>query len=66
MENLIRKKRKEKGISRQEMAKILGVVPSTITLYEQSKRTPPIDKAHKIATILDITLEELAISIGKK
>ena len=60
-ENFLREKREEKGITMNEMAKILNVAQPMITLYEQGKRRPLLDKVHKMSVVLDVPIEEIAL-----
>ncbi|EGT3815694.1 TPA: helix-turn-helix transcriptional regulator [Clostridioides difficile] len=55
----IKKYRLEKNISRQELAKKLGVNISTITRYENGIREPNIDTLIKIASIFRISTDLL-------
>lgn len=75
--NLIRSKRKEKGYSTQELAKLLNVSPGLINNIENGKTdTFNLELLHKISDILnissshiisdnikDITLENINISL---
>ncbi|MDU6209453.1 MAG: helix-turn-helix transcriptional regulator [Clostridium perfringens] len=76
--NLIRLKRKEKGYSTQELAKLLNVSPGLINNIENGKTdTFNLELLHKISDILnissshiisdnikDITLENINISLS--
>ena len=76
--NLIRSKRKEKGYSTQELAKLLNVSPGLINNIENGKTdTFNLELLHKISDILnissshiisdnikDITLENINISLS--
>jgi len=51
--------RKTKGFTQTQLAKMLGVDQSAISLWEAGKTFPRIELAMKVAKILDCTLEEL-------
>lgn len=58
----IRKHRKNMSLTQLELAKILDISTSTIGMYEQGRRTPPIDSLVKLAATFDIDLQELTHS----
>lgn len=49
MENVIRNKRKEKGISQEELAKRCGVSRQTINAIENDKYDPTLSLAFRLA-----------------
>ena len=51
--------RKEKGYSRKQLAKYLGVNVDAIGKYETGQREPPLDKIVKLATALEISVSSL-------
>lgn len=61
----IKKYRKEKGISQDELAKIIkkkfkvDIAQNTISQYENGTREPNFEMVKKIATALEIPLEDL-------
>lgn len=55
----IKKAREKFGYTQAECAELVGVSQPTYSLYENSKRTPTIDKGVKIAKALGTTCEEL-------
>jgi putative transcriptional regulator len=55
--------RKKKGLTQDEMAKILTIGLSTYNQYENLQRGIPIQIAEKIASILDITVDEIFLPI---
>lgn len=57
--NNIRTIRKEKGMTLQQMADIMGCSPQLISQYENGKRIPKIETQQKIANALNIPLYEL-------
>jgi len=52
--------RKEKGLSQDDLASEVGVHKSHISRYERGLAVPSLEVAHKIATALGISLNELA------
>lgn len=61
MENIIRIKRKELGLSQEELAKKCGVTRQTINAIENNKYDPTLALAFNLAKELKITVDELFI-----
>ena len=61
MENIIKDKRKEIGLSQEELAKRCGVTRQTINAIENNKYDPTLTLAFKLAKELNITVDELFI-----
>lgn len=61
-ENL-RKIRKEKRLSQQELADKLDIAQSTVGMWESGKRTPKLDEINRLAKILNVTINRL---VGKE
>lgn len=57
--NNIRTIRKEKKMTLQQIADILGCSPQLISQYENGKRIPKIETQQKIANALDVPIYEL-------
>lgn len=51
--------RKNKGLTQNEMAKILGVARTTYSSYEQNRRVPDTEIQNKIADFYNVTLDYL-------
>lgn len=51
--------RKKKGLSQDELAKMVGTISVTIGRYERNEIKPSIDIATKIADALDVSLDYL-------
>lgn len=51
--------REEKGMKREELAKLIGTSAAIIGRYERSERTPSIDIAKNIADALEVSLDYL-------
>ena len=61
MENIIRNKRKELGLSQEELAKKCGVSRQTVNAIENNKYDPTLALAFCLAKELQITVDELFI-----
>ena len=59
MENKIRTKRKELGISQEELAKKCAVSRQTINAIENNKDDPTLSLAFRLARELELTVDEL-------
>lgn len=61
--NVMREKRLRGAIPTQsEVAKILGVKPSTVSKWERGSAKPRADKLPQIAKLYGCTIEELLVS----
>ena len=56
----IKSARKQKGLSQEQLADLIGYKVGTISKYEQGYRTPDIGVLRKIAGVLKCNLAELA------
>jgi len=56
----IKSTRKQKGLSQEQLAELVGYKVGTISKYEQGYRIPDIGMLRKIATVLECDLAELA------
>lgn len=56
---VIRKYRKEAGLTQEEMAKRLGVTTPAVNKWENGKSTPDIELLSPIARLLHISLDTL-------
>lgn len=54
--------RERAGLNRMELAKRIGVAPSTITCYEQADREPKIETYNSLAQVLKIDPIQFFIS----
>ena len=61
MENIIRNKRKELGLSQEELAKKCGVSRQTVNAIENNKYDPTLALAFCLSKELHITVDELFI-----
>ncbi len=55
----LRKLRKEMGLTQQELAARAGVSQQIITHYETGVRTPKLEKAVRLAKVLQVPVEEI-------
>lgn len=51
--------RKTKGISQKEFSLLIKEKETTISMWENQKSKPRIDKLPKIAKVLDTTIDEV-------
>lgn len=59
MENKIRIRRKELGLSQEELAKKCGVSRQTVNAIENNKYDPTLSLAFSLAKELQLTVDEL-------
>ena len=62
MKNIIREKRKELGLSQEELAKQCGVSRQTINAIENNKYDPSLALAFSLAKALQVTVDALFLS----
>ena len=63
MRNIIREKRKERGLSQEELAKKCGGSRQTVNAIENDKYDPTLALAFSLAKELKTTVDELFISL---
>ena len=56
---VLRSKRQEKGLSRQEIATLIGVNVQSYGSYENNRREPRYDTLKKIADVLETSIDSL-------
>ena len=59
MKNIIEQKRKERGMTQQQLAAVLGVSRQTIISLENGKYNPSILLAHAIARLFGTQIEDI-------
>jgi len=59
MKNQIRVLRKQKGMTQQELAKILGVSRQTVIAIENGKYHPSLELAFRIGRVMELPLEAI-------
>lgn len=64
MENIIRNRRKEIGLSQEELAKKCGVSRQTVNAIENNKYDPTLMLAFNLAKELNTTVDKLFIPFG--
>lgn len=55
----IKAARLEKGLTQEDLSKIVGVTPESISYYETGKKRPSFDKIKTICRVLNIDMEKL-------
>ena len=63
MRNIIREKRKERGLSQEELEKKCGVSRQTVNAIENDKYDPTLALAFSLAKELRTTVDELFNSL---
>lgn len=58
----IRKKREEQKRSQEDLAQALNVTRQTVSSWETGRTEPDLDTLHRIAQVLEVTVEELIYS----
>lgn len=61
MKNLIEEKRREHGMTQQQLAAAAGVSRQTIISLESGKYNPSLTLAHTIAALFGVAIEEIFI-----
>ena len=61
MKNRMEERRKERGMTQQQLAAALGVSRQTIISLENGKYNPSILLAHSIARLFDARIEDIFI-----
>lgn len=57
----LREQRKAKGLSIARLAVISGVSRSVISDYERGTKKPGLDKARRLAEVLEVPLDSLGV-----
>lgn len=57
--SVIKKYRKEIGLTQEEMANRLGVTTPAVNKWENGKSLPTVEMLYDLATVLDVTMEAL-------
>jgi transcriptional regulator with XRE-family HTH domain len=55
----IRAARVAAGVAQAELARRLGVTPTTVWKWESSRVVPPLERLAQIAVLLSVTLDQL-------
>lgn len=61
----LKKCREDKGLSQKEVAEMIGVAPSTYSLYEKGTREPDVIKIKGLAKALNVTGDYLLFGTDK-
>ena len=57
MKNKVRELRKQKGLTQEQLAEIIGVSRQTINAIEKEKFDPSLPTAFKMAKLFEISIE---------
>lgn len=57
--DLLKKRRKELGLTQSELGRLVGLAGNTITNYEKGQREPNIDTLVKLSKVLNCTVDDL-------
>lgn len=55
----IKNARRELGLTQNDLAKIIGVTPESISYYESGKKCPTHDKLKNICRVLKLNMGDL-------
>lgn len=61
----LKKLRKQKKISQEKLGAILGYYPSAIANYESGRNIPSMENLIKLASVLEVSLDELVGFVSK-
>lgn len=61
MKNLIEQEREKKGLTREELAKLVDVSRQTIYFLETGKYNPSLQLAYKLSQVFNCLIEDLFI-----
>jgi putative transcriptional regulator len=59
MHNSLRERRKDAGLSQEQLAERLGVSRQTIISIERGRFDPSLDLAFRLAAVFDVRIEDL-------
>ena len=63
MKNLVKEYRKEKNITQEELASMVGISRKYLSMIERNKTTPSIDIVVRLANGLSVNMERLFFSV---
>ena len=63
MENRIRVYRAIKGITQEQLAKVIGITRQTVIAIEKGNYNPSLELAFKLAKYFETTIEEVFIYV---
>ena len=61
MENRIKVYRAIKGVTQEQLAKVIGITRQTVIAIEKGNYNPSLELAFKLARFFDTTIEEIFI-----
>lgn len=64
--NTIKSQRVNAGLTQSELAEKVGISSSAIGMYEQGRRTPPVDVLYDISNALNVSFIDLVPEVNEK
>jgi putative transcriptional regulator len=66
MKNIVRKLRKQRALTQEQLGEIIGVSRQTINAIEKEKFDPSLPTAFKMSKLFEIPIEEFFFFEGSK
>lgn len=60
----LRRVRRLRGYTQQQLAQLVGVGSSTLGMYEQGRRNPKRETLHRLCEVLQVSPEYLTVAAG--
>jgi len=62
MNNRVKELRKEKGLTQEDLAEVIGVSRQTVNAIEKQKFDPSLNTAFKMAKLFELPIESIFIN----
>ncbi len=62
MNNRVKELRKDKGLTQEDLAEIIGVSRQTVNAIEKQKFDPSLNTAFKMAKLFELPIESIFLS----
>jgi len=62
MNNRVKELRKEKGLTQEDLAEVIGVSRQTVNAIEKQKFDPSLNTAFKMAKLFELPIESICLS----
>ncbi|MBL6612146.1 MAG: transcriptional regulator [Bacteroidetes bacterium] len=62
MNNRVKELRKEKGLTQEDLAEVIGVSRQTVNAIEKQKFDPSLNTAFKMAKLFELPIESIFLS----
>jgi putative transcriptional regulator len=62
MNNRVKELRKEKGLTQEDLAEVIGVSRQTVNAIEKQKFDPSLNTAFKMAKLFQLPIESIFLS----